>query len=171
MPGEIEDLLSEMFAIFPDRPKAVLQPQMKPPTPTHETLNPPLAIAIKDRYLCGNYRHILANSGDQIVVFAWTSNRTEAIAYNSRNKTVGRVPTSLLEYGGSNPFTDTKLYMTKSDQSRDSLGHVKWKAGDYVRVWNREDKKHSQSAGFCFNIATGGIGKFDTTSFSLILID
>lgn len=159
------------MATLPDRPTVVAQPQTKPPTPTHETLNPPLAISVKDGYLCGNYQHIVANSGDRVVVFAWTNNRTEAIAYNPRNKTAGRISADLLEKGDSKPFTDTKLCMTSSNESPNAFGYVKWKAGDYIRVWNREDKSHSVSEGVCFNLTTGGIGKFHTTSFSLTLID
>jgi hypothetical protein len=159
------------MATFSDRSTAVTQPQTKPPTLTHETLNPPLTISVKDGYLCKNYRHVVANSGDQVVVFAWTNNRTEAIAYNPRNKTTGQIPADLLENGDSKPFTDTKLCMTTSNETPNSLGHVRWKAGDYIRVWNREDKSHSRSDGFCFNLATGEIGKFNTTSFFLTVID
>jgi hypothetical protein len=159
-------LLSELMVTFPDRPTVVTQPKTKLPMPTHDILNPPLAICVKDAYLCGNYKHIAANSGDRVIVFAWTNNRTEAIAYNPRNKTAGRIPVDLLEKEGSEPFTDTKLCMATSNESSSSLGHVNWKAGDYIRTWNREDKSHAVSEGFCFNLATGGIGRFHATCFS-----
>ncbi|KAF2193570.1 hypothetical protein K469DRAFT_712347 [Zopfia rhizophila CBS 207.26] len=171
VPKEIEDILSDLMANFLHRSTAVTQAQMKPPTPIHETLNTPLTVSVKDGYLCENYRHVVANSGDQVVVFAWTKNHTEAIAYNPRNKTAGRIPADLLEKGDSKPFTNTKLCMTTSDERPNPLGLVKWKAGDYVRVWNREDKSHARSNGFCFNLATGEIGKFDTMSFFLQVID
>ncbi len=77
--------------------------QLKPLTPTHETLNPPLTISVKDGYLCN--------------------------------------------------------------------GQVKWKAGDYVMVWNREEKSHARSEGFGFNLATGEIGNFNTISSSLKVIN
>jgi hypothetical protein len=114
---------------------------------------------------------MVANPGDQVVVFAWTNNRTEAIAYNLRNKTTGRIPADLLVKEDSKPFTDTKLCMPTSDESADSLGHVKWKAGDYIRVWDREDQSHARSIGFCFNLATGEIGKFHAICFSPKVID
>jgi hypothetical protein len=156
---------------IPDRPTVVAQPQKKLATPTHDILNPPLTISVIDAYLCGNSAHVVANPSDRVIVFAWTNNRTEAIAYNPRNKTAGRIPVNLLDKGDSEPFTDTKLCMTTSDENAWSLGHVKWKAGDYIRVWNRENKSHAVSEGFCFNLATGGIGKFRVTCFSLRIIN
>lgn len=158
------------MVIFPERSTVVTQPQTKLATPTHDILNPPLAISVKDAYLCGNYQHIVASSGDWVIVFAWTNNRTEAIAYNPRNKTAGRISVDLLEEGDSEPFTDTKICKTTSNESHSSLGHVKWKAGDYIRMWNREDKSHAVSEGVCFNLATGEIGRFHTTCFSLRII-
>ncbi|KAJ6276574.1 hypothetical protein J3E71DRAFT_187083 [Bipolaris maydis] len=166
VPREIEGLLSELMIAFPDRPTVVTQPQAKLTTPTHNILNPPLAISVRDAYLCGNYRHVVANAGDRVIVFAWTNNRTEAIAYNPRNKTAGRISVDLLDEGESEPFIDTTLCMTTSSESHSSFGHVVWKAGDYIRVWNREDKSHAVSEGFCFNLATGAIGRFHTTCFS-----
>jgi hypothetical protein len=171
-------LLSELTTSFPNHPTAVIQPQMKlptklptkPPTPTHETLNPPLAIVVKHGYLCGNYQHIVADSGDRVVVFAWTNNRAEAMAYNPRNKTVGRIPADLVKNEVSEPFADTQLYMTTSNESPSSLSHVKWKAGEYVRVWNRENH-YANCEGLCFNVATGGIGKFHTKCSYLTLIN
>jgi hypothetical protein len=168
---EIENMLSDLTATFLHRSSTVTQSQKKTLTPIHESLNPPLMISVKDGYLCGNYRHIVANSDDQVVVFAWTNNHTEAIAYNPRNKTTGRIPADLLEEGDSKPFTDTKLYMPTSDEQHGSRGCIKWKEGDYVRVWNREDRSHARSDGFGYNLATGEIGKFNTTSFSLKVID
>lgn len=164
-------MLSDLIATFLHRSTTVTQPPMKPQTPIHKILNPPLTISVKDGYLCGNYHHVVANSGDQVVVFAWTNNHKEAIAFNPRNKTAGQIPADLLEKGDSKPFTDTKLCMATSDERPKSFGHVKWKAGDYVRVWNREDKSHARSNGFCFNLATGEIGTFNTTSFFLQVVD
>jgi len=157
------------MATFMHRSTAVTQ--LKPLTPTHETLNPPLTISVKDGYLCKNYQHVVANSGDQVVVFAWTNNHTEAITYNLRNKTAGRILANLLEKGDSKPFTDIKLCMSTSDESHPSIGQVKWKAGDYVMVWNREEKSHARSEGFGFNLATGEIGNFNTISSSLKVIN
>ena len=170
IPKEIEKLLSDLVGTFLQPSTAVTQQQMKPPT-AHEPLKPPLLMSVKDVYLCGNYRHIAANSGDHVVVFAWTNEQTEAIAYNPRNKTCGRIAADLLKKADSKPFTNTKLCMSTSDELRSSFGHVKWRAGDYMRVWDREDKSHSRSEGFCFNVATGEIGRFNTTSFSLKVID
>jgi hypothetical protein len=155
---------------FPDRRTVVTQPQTKLATPTHDILNPPLSICVKNTYLCGNYKHIVANPGDRVIVFAWTSNRTEAIAYNPRNKTAGRIPIDVLKKEDSEPFTDTRLCMTTSNESSSSLGHVNWRAGDYM-TWNREDKSHAVSEGFCFNLATGGIGRFHVICFSPRLIN
>jgi hypothetical protein len=171
VPGEVEDALSELLSIFPDRPTVVTQPQTKLPTPTHETLNPPLTISVAKGYVRGNHRHIVADFGDRVLVFGWTNDRTAAIAYNPRNKTAGRISVDSLDKRDSKPCIDTKLYMTRSDENPRSLGHVKWKAGDYIRVWNREDKSHSVSEGLCFNLATEAIGKFHINGVYLTPID
>lgn len=112
----------------------VAQPQTKLATPIHDISNPPLAICVKNAYLCGNYKHIAANSGDRVIVFAWTSNRTEAIAYNPRNKTAGRISIDVLKKEDSEQFTDTTLYMTAPNESSSSLDNVNWRAGDCVRT-------------------------------------
>ena len=75
-------------------------------------------------------------------------------AYNPRNKMARRISVDFLEKGDSEAFTDTKLCMTTSSESPSSVGHVKWKAGDYTRMWNRKDKSHTVSKGLCFILAT-----------------
>jgi hypothetical protein len=168
---EIEDMMSSLMATFPHSPGVVAQSQTNPPTPITEILHPPLMVSIKTEYISKNYRHVVANPGDEVVVFAWTNNRTEATAYNSRNKTVGRIPADILDKEGSKPVTNTEICMATSDQKHVSLGHVKWKEGDYIRVWNKESRKHAMIHGIGFNLATGEIGEFDTSSFSLRVID
>jgi hypothetical protein len=52
-----------------------------------------------------------------------------------------------------------------------SFNHVAWKAGDYVRVWNKSDGKHLRSSGLCFVMATGQIGKFSSNTFDLVALE
>lgn len=68
-------------------------------------------------------------------------------------------------------FEEDKLYMATADESSTSLGYVTWKAGDYIRVWNSEYGAHARSSGFCFNLASGQIGKFSTISYYLKLVE
>jgi hypothetical protein len=137
----------------------------------YELYNPPRKIRVKDSQIARSYHQIVAKRDDHIIVHAWAKNYTEAIAYNTRNKTTGRITMDLLDMSKTEAFEEDKLYMATSDERSTSLGHVTWKAGDCIRVWNREDSAHSRSSGFCFNLASGQVGKFSTMSFYLELID
>jgi len=81
-------------------------------------------------------------------VFAYAKNRAEVVAYNPRNQTAGRFPADHLANQNSTPFSESKLYMTKSDLAK-MFNHVAWKAGDYVRVWNKTDAKYTVCSGLC----------------------
>lgn len=150
-----------------NHPAVVPPPPTKRKTPGHINLDPPLSIRVKDAFLGKDYRHIVASLGDWVAVFAWTENRTKAIAYNPRNQTAGLIPIAFLELSNSKPFTDTKLYMTTSNSiafiaGDDPVRIVNWKAGDYIRVWNRVEKGNGYSMGLGFNMTNGGIGEFYT---------
>jgi hypothetical protein len=65
-----------------------------------------------------------------------------------------------------------KLYLATSDRPLTDDYPVSWEKGDYIRVWDREDDSHSRASGFCFNLASGQIGRFYTNAlFSLKLMD
>jgi hypothetical protein len=64
----------------------------------------------------------------------------------------------------------TKIGCTSIERAT-SVGYVPWKAGDYIRVWDRVNGSHSRCSGFCFNSASGQIGKFSTVSPYLELVD
>lgn len=130
----------------------VTQPQTKPPTSDLELSNPPFTVSVEKAYIGNNHRHIVADPGDQVAVFAWNNNRTQAIAYNLRNKSSGCIPANHLQRVPSAPVTDAKLYMTKSALSpHGEVDHVKWNAGDHIWVWGRQDQSHSRTVGLCLS--------------------
>jgi hypothetical protein len=108
---------------------------------------------------------------DDVVVYAWAENCTEAVAYNTRNKTTGRIPKVLLDMSKIEPFNQDRLYMARLEERSTSVDHVSWEAGDYIRVWDRVNCSHSRCSGVCFNLASGQLGNFLTMSPSLELVD
>lgn len=114
----------------------------------------------------------MAEPGDQVVVFAWTNRRTEATAYNPRNKSNGQIPADVLEKWRSEPFTDAKLYRTtKIEINNQFIDPVDWKRGGNIRIWDKTDKPPYCCEGFGFNLASGKIGRFRTQSAGLLPID
>jgi hypothetical protein len=53
--------------------------------------------SIEDEYIGPNDRYLVAQLGDDVVVYAWTNDEEVAIAYNSRNDKARRIPACLLK--------------------------------------------------------------------------
>ena len=144
---EIEDLLFELKDSTHKHSTVTAAPK-KTGNSTLEILNTPLTIPVTKDNTPLNYEQVLADRGDHLVVFAYAKNRAEVVAYNPRNQTAGRFPADHLANQNSTPFSESKLYMTKSDLAK-MFNHVAWKAGDYVRVWNKTDAKYTVCSGLC----------------------
>lgn len=57
--------------------------------------------------------------------------------------------------------------MVTSDVRYSNIETAGWTAGDYIRVWDKKDERYSRSIGLCFVLATGKIGKFNTSTNDL----
>jgi hypothetical protein len=136
-----------------------------------ESCNPPHKMSVKEYYCPGTYQGVVAQCGDDVVVYAWAENRSEAVVYNTRNRNSGRIPTTLLDTSKTELVHQDSLYMATSNERATLVGYVSWKAGDHIRVWDRVNGSHSRCSGFCFNLASGQIGKFSTVSPYLELVD
>lgn len=128
-------------------------------------------MSVKADYYPGTRQGVVAHCGDDVVVYAWAEKNTEAVVYNTRNRTSGRISINLLGTSKTELIHQDKLYMATSDERAALVGHVSWKAGDYIRVWDRVNGSHSRCSGFCFNLASGQIGEFSTASSDLELVD
>jgi hypothetical protein len=113
------------------------------------------------------HQELVANCGDELVVFGWIPHRTEAVAYNTRIQRAGRIPADRLNTFTSSPFMGGNLCIAKERQTSRSIDCIAWSAGDCIFVWDRIEGKHCIANGFGFNRATGAIGRFETTSFNL----
>jgi hypothetical protein len=153
---------------FQDRSAVKIPPKSKLAI---ESCNPPNKMSVKMDYYPGTHQEVVAQCGDDVVVYAWAENRTEAVVYNTRNRTSGRIPITLLDTSKTELVHQNSLYMATLDERTASVVHVPWKAGDYIRVWGRANGDYSRCSGFCFNVASGQIGKFSTMSSSLELVD
>ena len=96
MSTEIKDMMSSLVAVFQRASPEASQPRRNPPAPISEVLQPPLKLSITAEHVGANYRHLVANPSDYIIVYAWTNHQEMAIAYNTPNDTTGRIPTDLL---------------------------------------------------------------------------
>jgi hypothetical protein len=137
---------------------------ISPPKPklSVTTCNPPRKIRVRTDHIPGTQQEALARCDDHVIVYAWIDNETEALAYNPTNKTAGRVPRAVLDMTSNEPSDQDKVCLAKEDSRSKTLGHITWKAGDYIRVWGRVEHSHCQCTGFGFNMASGQIGKFNT---------
>ena len=117
----------------------------------------PARYLVKEIYLGPDHHYLIADSGDYVIVHAWVAEN--AIAYNPRNQTTGRIPKSCLEEKGSQVETQPDIAIISSSSTPySSVGEVEWKAGDYLRIckWDNSHK----SEGIAFNLRTFEIGKF-----------
>lgn len=125
-------------------------------------------MVVKRDHVPLTYRELVADCGDELVVFGWTACRNEAIAYNARIQRAGRFPAGKLERFESKSFMGSSLCIAKDKEtSRSVVDGIGWSAGDYITVWDRKEEKHCMASGFGFNRATGAIGKFVAASFNL----
>jgi hypothetical protein len=164
-------MITKWYETFGKPAAAVVSQQPKVSAASYVALNTPLKIGVKEAHYPKNHEGVVAAPDDQIIVYAWAGNYTEAIAYNTRNKTTGRIPKDLLDMTKTEAVQVDRLYMVTSDEQPASLDHVTWKAGDYIRVWDRKDGSYPRCTGLCFNLASGKIGQFSTMYYSLKPVD
>jgi hypothetical protein len=153
-------MMRRMYDSFGDNFVANISPELESSV---VVLNPPQNFRISADYIPGNQQEVFVRCNDHVIAYAWLSSYSEAAVYNPRNKTAGRIPRWLLGTSSPEKSNQGELYMTKADELGVSLGHVSWKAGDYIRVWGRMDNSDLSCTGFGFHIASGQIGKFSTS--------
>jgi hypothetical protein len=130
------------------------------PKPSIIACNPPQRIRVLRDHIPGTHQEVVARCGDHIIVYAWSQDHTEAVAYNLMNKTAGRIPRVVLDMNSNEPSDQNTICLAKEDKCNVPVGYVSWKAGDYIRVWDRVRGFYWN--GFGFNMASGHIGKFTT---------
>jgi hypothetical protein len=167
IPENVMDLLSHTTGKVL-KVENVLKPlPSKVPKPALEILQPPQTMVAKADNIARTHQELVANCGDELVVFGWIPHRTEAVAYNTRIQRAGRIPADRLNTFTSSPFMGGNLCIAKERQTSRSIDCIAWSAGDCIFVWDRIEGKHCIANGFGFNRATGAIGRFETTSFNL----
>jgi hypothetical protein len=141
------------------------------PKPSIITCNSPRKIRVRTDHIPGTQQELFARRGHHVIVYAWVQNETEALAYNPTKKLVGRIPRAVLDMTSTGPSDQDKVCLATTDSGCFGPGEheVNWKAGDYIRVWERVDA--SWSTGFCFNIASGQIGRFSALRSSLVPVE
>jgi hypothetical protein len=176
-------MIRELYSSFGNIPVPISAPapaiNVDPPKPKRSinACNLPQKIRVVADHVPGTQQEVLARRDDYVIVYAWVENKTEkvswgedkteAVAYNLTNKTAGRIPRAVLEVYSSEPYDQDKMCLAQEDVRTLSLGHITWKAGDYIRVWGRVEHPRSQCTGFGFNVASGQIGKINTYSGGL----
>lgn len=170
IPKEISDAITELLNTLGKRSVTAPPQQSNPALPSYHMQDPPLKVPMKTKHTPRDDREVMAQRGDNVVVYGWTG--FEAISYNTRNKTTGRVSQTLLDMDKQEECKGGELYLATLDGRPTDECPVSWKKGNYIRIWNQEDESNSRASGFCFNLASGQIGRFYTNaSFSLKLVD
>jgi hypothetical protein len=164
---DVMDLLSHTTGKSLESKNGLNQEPSKVPKPTFEILQPPQIMLVKESYIPRTYQGLVADCGDEVVVFAWAAHQTEAIAYNARIRRVGRLPAAILDTLDPAPFTKGNLCIAKDSKTSRPIDGIGWSAGDYIMVWDRKEGKDCFANGFGSNRATGAIGRFETSSFNL----
>ncbi len=155
MSTEIKDMMSSLVAII----QRASQTQIKPPAPTTQVLHTPLKLLVKAEYVGTNYRHLVAQPGDDLIVYAWTNNKQTAIVYNARYGIAGRIPANVLQMEASQPVMGSEICVSFSDnKGNGAVGSLTWKAGDYLRICKWDNGYRNSGIGF--NLATVEIGLF-----------
>jgi hypothetical protein len=125
-----------------------------------EVLDTPLKYLVKTEYVGPDREHIVARSGDYVVVCAWIQDRI-AIAYNLRNYRTGKIPADYLNLEKSWPMPSNDIYVAINNrEGEESFRNLRWEVGNHIKVYMWQDAL--QSMGFGFNLATGKIGAFCT---------
>ena len=127
-----------------------------------EVLSTPLKFRVEREYLGPDSKHIVAQSGDYVVVCAWIQNRTTALAYSERNSTIGKIPVSCLDLENSRPAVIDGVYLASESQhvSRESFWDIGWVAGSHIKVYQFRESDSSIKKGIGLNLATGKVGVF-----------
>ncbi|KAF2441480.1 hypothetical protein P171DRAFT_497714 [Karstenula rhodostoma CBS 690.94] len=160
VPKEISDAITLLHDTI-TKPSAAV-----PPSASFEIQSPPVSVPVTRSHMPGNHNGVVARPGDRVIVYGWAKNGSEAIAYNARNDTTGRIPTLVLDVVHQEPV-ETKLYMVAADQPFTSELKVTLKAGDFIRMWNCVHGPNVWS-GMCFNLASGQIGKYSSLPMKFV---
>jgi hypothetical protein len=167
VPEDIKNIVFGLKASIPERSTMAIALPTKTVEAPLDILHKPIKVSVKGDYVSRKFRGVLAECGDSVIIFAYATDKSDAVAYNLSNRTAGRLPARLFDYESSELFLDSTMYQAISDNRAASRTLVGWTEGDYNRVWNKENQKNARCSGFCFVLATGAIGRFSTTSFSL----
>lgn len=125
-----------------------------------EVLDIPLKYQVKREYTGPDREHIVARSGDYVVVCAWLQDQT-AIAHNLRNFRTGKIPADFLNLEKSDPMPSNDIYVAVNNRNvEESFRNLRWEVGNHIKVYVWQDAL--QSMGFGLNLATGKIGAFYT---------
>jgi hypothetical protein len=148
-------LLSENYSTnIPQGQSA--QPPKTSNTPKIEVLHTPQTFLASREYVGKNHYFLLAEPGDRVVVHAWVDGK-DAVGFNERNFSAGRIPSNFLGEKVPNSEDKFESFVANGPNTHTlSSGRLDFVLGDRIRVCMWISKK----SGVGFNLAAGKIGKF-----------
>jgi hypothetical protein len=158
---EMRDSISSLAAMAQPASAGTKRRKGKPPASTTQVLPKPLVFSVEDDYIGPDDRYLVAQLGDDVIVYAWANDEEVAIAYNSRNDKAGRIPACLLKKRESQPRMTSEIGVSFSSNLRDAstrIGDLTWKSGEHIRICKWKDGYMNSGTGF--NLSTGEIGRF-----------
>ncbi|KAL2783704.1 hypothetical protein BJX66DRAFT_318033 [Aspergillus keveii] len=112
-------------------------------------------------------RFAIVKSGDQ--VFVYGEDGEEAIIFNERNRSVGRVPANILGKDSAETDQQFATFICREDYNGNpSTGYfLSWKVRTRILVCSWEDPKIYRGIGI--NLSTGKTGRFEILSRNCVL--
>lgn len=131
-----------------------------PPLNDVETLLTPERWLATMDYTGEDYRYLNARSGDNIIVYGWTGDKKNAVAFNEQNCSSGWIPSKYLrDRGMIESWKESFLARQKHASEPQWNRYLEWNRGERIKVcywFNR-----SSFVGVGFNMKTGQIGEFE----------
>lgn len=109
----------------------------------------------------------MVRSGDRVVLYG--RDRDEAIVFNERNHSVGRVPFDILGWIRKEANFHVETFTARQNYDGDpSCGYfLSWKVGTRILVCCWEDRKAYRGSGI--NLSTGKTGRFQILSHNCVV--
>jgi hypothetical protein len=114
-----------------------------------------------------DHRFAIVKSGDQVEVYGMDGD--EAIIFNKRNFSVGRVPANLLGRASSEDDLQFETFTARENYRGDpTTGHfLSWNVGTRILVCDWDNRKAYRGIGI--NLSTGKTGRFEIRSHNCVV--
>jgi hypothetical protein len=132
-----------------------------PPSNDSKTLLTPQKCRARADYIGEDYQYLHARFDDRIIVYGWTGDKENAVAFNEQNCSSGWIPSKYLRNQGLVETWKESFLARQNHASEPQWNqYLEWKrGGGRIRVCYWINRKSFKGVGF--NMKTGQIGEFE----------